>query len=247
LFRARRSCARNKGVRVLPATASAAAGATPAVADTGPLRQVLGDWLASRPLPPMHFLVEPDTLEVLADRRLYVAVRDDRPVAFLVASPVPLRQGYLIEQIVRDRSACNGTAELLIDACMRDLASHGCTYVTQGLVALSTHAQAEIDANPLWLRVLMAWARAHGNRFYHFRGLEWFRQKMQPQRWETIYALANEPRFSPLTLHAAARAFCQGSPSLALGRALSRALRQELVWLGERLTVAGRPAHPPHI
>ena len=101
----------------------------------------------------MHFLVEPDTLGgVLEDRRLYVAKRDGRVVAFLVASPVPLRNGFLIEQIARGAGCPNGTAELLIDAAMRDLAGARITYVTQGLVALSTQAGAAMADNPLWLR-----------------------------------------------------------------------------------------------
>jgi phosphatidylglycerol lysyltransferase len=185
----------------------------------------------------MHFLVEPDVLGgVLADRRLYVAMRDRgggerRAVGFLVASPVPLRNGYLIEQIVRANGCPNGTAELLIDAAMRDLAAYGATYVTQGLVALSTHARNAMNDNPLWFRALTGWARAHGNRFYNFRGLEAFRTKMTPDSWETIYAIANEPHFTPLTLNAVARAFCRGSPVLALSRAIAKAIRQEVRWV----------------
>jgi phosphatidylglycerol lysyltransferase len=129
-LRAQLNRARNKGVTVVPAPARP-------VPYRAELRRCLDEWLAARPLPPMHFLVEPDTLGgVLADRRLYVAVRDARPVAFLVASPVPLRNGFLFEQIVRGDRAPNGTAELLIDAAMRDVGGTGATYVTQGLVAL---------------------------------------------------------------------------------------------------------------
>jgi phosphatidylglycerol lysyltransferase len=233
-LRAQLNRARNKGIDVAAIESSALDGLKPA------LRDVLDDWVTSRPMPPMHFLTEPDTLDgVLADRLVYVARRDAQPVAFLVASPVPLRRGYLIEQIARGRCAPNGTAELLIDACMRDLASRDCAYVTQGLVALSPHAQAEIRRNPLWLRALMAWARAHGNRFYHFRGLEQFRQKMQPQRWETIYAIANEPHFTPATLHAVAHAFCGQSPARMLGRSMGKAARQELEWFKRRWRRAG--------
>jgi phosphatidylglycerol lysyltransferase len=200
------------------------------------LQRCLAEWLAARPLPPLHFLTEADTLGgVLEDRRLYVAMRGGgRVVAFLVASPVPLRNGFLIEQIARGAGCPNGTAELLIDAAMRDLAARGVTYVTQGLVALSTQARAAMNANPLWLRALMAWARAHGNRFYNFRGLETFRAKMEPDGWETIYAIANEPRFSPVTLNAVARAFCHGSPFRALGGAIGKAARQETRWLLDR-------------
>jgi phosphatidylglycerol lysyltransferase len=88
--------------------------------------------------------------------------------------------------------------------------------------------------HPLWLRACFAWARAHGNRFYNFRGLDAFREKMQPDRWETIYAIATEPRFSPRTLHAVAAAFARASPVVTLLRALGKALRQETRWLFPR-------------
>jgi phosphatidylglycerol lysyltransferase len=217
--------ARNKGVEIVRAIPRP-------VPYRAELQHCLAEWLGARGLPPMHFLVEPDTLGgVLADRRLFVATRGARPVAFLVASPVPLRNGYLIEQIVRGRNAPNGVAELLVDAAMRDLADGGATYVTQGLVALSTFARTAMSSNPLWFRTLSTWARAHGRRFYNFAGLEAFRAKMAPDAWETVYAIANEPHFSPTTLHAVARAFCHGSPLTAVGRALAKAVRQEAAWM----------------
>ena len=228
-LRAQLNRARNKGVTVV-------AEAVRPVPYRGGLERCLAEWLAARPLPPMHFLVEPDTLGgVLEDRRLYVAMRDARPVAFLVASPVPLRNGFLIEQIARGRAAPNGTAELLVDAAMRDLAAGGATHVTQGLVALSSFARAAMADNPLWFRALSAWARAHGRRFYNFAGLEAFREKMEPDAWETSYAIANEPSFSATTLHAVARAFCRGSPFVAVARAVGRAMKQEARWfVGKR-------------
>ena len=230
-LRAQLHRARNKGVTVIVPPVRP-------VPYRPELQRCLAEWLAARPLPPMHFLTEPDTLGgVLEDRRLYVAMRGGQRggvVAFLVASPVPLRNGFLIEQIARGAGCPNGTAELLIDAAMRDLAARGITYVTQGLVALSSQACAAMNENPLWLRALMAWARAHGNRFYNFRGLEAFRAKMEPDGWETIYAISSEPRFSPLTLNAVARAFCHGSPFLALTRAAAKAARQETRWLLRR-------------
>ena len=39
----------------------------------------------------MGFLVEPDTLSMLIDRRVFVAERGGQVIGFLVASPVPLR------------------------------------------------------------------------------------------------------------------------------------------------------------
>ena len=141
----------------------------------------------------MHFMVEPDVLSgVTDDRLLFVARREERIVAFLVASPVVARNGYLVEELVRSPRAPNGTAELLIDAAMARFAELGCTYVTMGLVALASGTVLE---NPFWLRSLMYIARAHANRFYNFRGLERFRAKMHPAYWEKIYAIRTSGDF----------------------------------------------------
>lgn len=80
--RAQVARARNKGVRVLAAAAETVRG------DAG-LRQCLEEWLGSRRMPPLHFLVGPATFAgELADRVLLVAAREGRPVGFLMASPI---------------------------------------------------------------------------------------------------------------------------------------------------------------
>jgi phosphatidylglycerol lysyltransferase len=156
---------------------------------------------------------------------LFVARREGRIVAFLVASPVAARKGYLVEELARSSRAPNGTSELLIDAAMHRFAAAGCSYVTMGLVAL---ARGTVGENPLWLRSLMVVARAHANRFYNFQGLERFRTKMQPACWEPIYAISNERHFSPRALYAVGRAFSGISPLHAIGLAVWKGAREEL-------------------
>jgi phosphatidylglycerol lysyltransferase len=181
----------------------------------------------------MHFLVETDILDRLLDRRVFVAECDGDAVAFLVASPVPARNGWLVEQIVRGRDAPNGSATLLLDAAMRALAADGAAYVTLGLSPLSRRASASAE-NPYWLRGLLGWVRAHGRRFYNFEGLERFKAKFCPDRWDPITALTNEPTPALLTLRAIADVFSgEGvSPVGFVGRALVDALGQELRTLG---------------
>ncbi len=156
-------------------------------------------------------------------------------VGFLIASPVPDRNGWLVEQIVRGNAAPNGTAELLIDAMMRHLEADGFTYVTLGLAPLSQRAPMPAGATPAWLRVTLAWARAHGTRFYNFEGLDAFKAKFKPDTWEPLYAIANSSHFSPRALYAIAAAFSDGPPVLALLRALFAAAKQELAWAWKRL------------
>lgn len=229
-LRAQLNRARNKGVTVAPVSSDEA------TRDRS-LRRVLDEWLATRGLPPMHFLVEPETLTRLFDRRVFVARRPTGDtVAFLVASPAPAREGggWLIEQFVRGSRAPNGTVELLLDAAMRVLAAEGYEYVTLGLAPLAEHG-LRIATNPFWLRVLLKLVRAHGRRFYNFEGLERFKAKFQPEQWEPVYAIVSAPRFSPRALYAIAGAFSGRSPISTIARAIWRAARTELRWLRRRI------------
>jgi phosphatidylglycerol lysyltransferase len=221
-LRAQLRRASNKGV-VVEAVSMAQAAQDPE------LRRVLNEWLSGRPLPPLHFLVEPNVLDgVLQDRVILAASQNGKCVAFLVASPMPARNGYLVELLARSFAAPNGTSELLIDAAMRRLAGDGCTYVTLGLVALAQAADEEIHCNPGWLRTMMFMARAHANRFYNFQGLEQFRVKMWPNRWETVYAISDRPRFSLQTMYALGAAFSGISPWTAVALGLRKAVAEEV-------------------
>jgi len=199
------------------------------------LRERLAEWLATRRLPTLHFLVEPETLGHLADRRVFVAERHGHAVAFLVASPVPARDGWLIEQIIRGQGAPNGTAELLIDCAMRALAAEGARYITLGLAPLSRHSSYDRLPNPLWLRAALRWVRAHGRRFYNFEGLDAFKSKFEPPCWEEITAISYGTRFPPASLYAIVEAFGGRSPLAFVARALTKAVIQEARWLREKV------------
>lgn len=219
-LRAQLSRARNKGVRVVEWNWQRA--------EHNPeLQRVLTEWLQRKPLPSLHFLIEPQTLHALQDKRIFVAERDGIPIGFLNAAPVPARNGYLTEQFVRGRSAPNGTVESMVDFAFRALADGGAEYVTMGLAPLAEAVWDPAHVNPFWLRLILAWIRAHGNRFYNFAGLEAFKTKFGPQSWEPIYAISQERHFSPWTLYAIADAFANGSLPSTLLSGAGKALRTE--------------------
>jgi phosphatidylglycerol lysyltransferase len=164
----------------------------------------------------------------------------DEVVAFLVASPVPARQGWLVEQIVRSPHAPNGTNELLVDTAFRDLAALGSRWVTLGLAPLSVRARFAPGDMPRLarprplMRFVLGWVRAHARRFYDFDGLDAWKAKLQPHGWEPIWAITSEKRVTLRTLYAIAGAFSGTSPVLFVARALARAVVQEARWLLER-------------
>lgn len=207
--------ARNKGVVVEEWPTQKAEG-------NAQLQYVLEQWLATRGLPPLHFLVEPETLGFLGDRRTFVAVRENKPVAFLNLCPIPERQGWLTEQFPRLKTAPNGTVELLMHEAVQKLAAEGSEYVTMGMVPLSKKVTA--GPQPTWFRALSWWARAHGRRFYNFEGLESFKSKFEPQWWEPLYVIVDGEAFRPHHLRAVCAAFVEGSVWAAAAKGLGRAV-----------------------
>jgi phosphatidylglycerol lysyltransferase len=227
-LRAQLNRARNKGVIITEWS-------TEKAHNNAALLDCLHQWLAAKGLPPLHFMVETDTLGRLFDRRIFVAERNGEPIGFVLLSPVKRRNGWLFEQYVYKPGAPNGTVESMIDAAMRALAGDGCDYATLGLAPLSARAQIEPFRNPFWLRILLAWMRVHARRFYNFDGLDAFKAKLKPERWEPVFAISKEPRLSPKTIYAIAAAFSENAPIRLVLGGLVRTLLTELKWLKQSI------------
>ncbi|CAN5465335.1 hypothetical protein BH10ACI3_BH10ACI3_09050 [soil metagenome] len=196
----------------------------------------LRNWLDSKGLPPLHFMVESDTLSRLHDRRIFVAEQNGDVSGFVVLSPIATRNGWLFEQFPHAPDAPNGTVELMIDTAMRTLAADGAKYVTLGLSPLSTRASVTPFDNPVWLRFLLGWLRTHGRRFYNFDGLDAFKSKLRPERWEPVFAVSNEPRVSFRTLYAITEAFSGSATTRMVIGGLKRAAATEARWIRQRIT-----------
>lgn len=177
--------ARAKGVRVRRVAPSELA---PGTALRDALERLVADWLATRHMAPMQFLVTVAPFAHADDHRYYLAVRDGRPCSFLACVPVPARGGWLLEDLIRGADAVNGTSELLVDAAMRDLASDGVTHATTGLAPLA-------GAVPGWMRAL----GRLGGALYDFDGLRRFKQRLHPPAWEPVWLCY--PDEEPAFLH----------------------------------------------
>ena len=219
-LRAQFNRARNKGVKVREMTVHEAR-------TDQRLRRCLHDWLESKGLPPLHFVIEPETLERLENRRVFVAEREGDLAAFLTLSPIPQRAGWLTEQFPHHPSAPNGTVELMMDTAIQNLADEGYQYITLGLSPLSKRANIDRFDNPAWLRFLLGWMRRHGRRFYNFDGLDHFKSKLLPEYWEPVFAISNERQFSGRSLWAIASAFSDNRPFTVFAGGILKAARTE--------------------
>jgi phosphatidylglycerol lysyltransferase len=199
------------------------------------LARCLERWLATKPMPPLGFMTDPYLLHLMDGRRLLEAEVGGTPVGYAVLSPVPARAGWLVEQIVRCDGSPNGTAESLVAAAARNTAASGSRFITLGTSPLSRRGGRPARRPPLWLRAGMGWMRAHGSRFYNFRGLEHFKAKFRPQAWEPVYAVTAETHLRPATLYAVMGAFTGRSPLLAGLQAIGAGAAVELQRLAGRM------------
>jgi len=173
-------------------------------------------------------MTDPYLLDRLESRRIWVAEREGAPIGYTVLAPVPVRSGWLVEQIVRCDGAPNGTAESLVAAATQTVAAEGSRFITLGTSPLSRRGERLSSRHPVWLRLTTGWMRAHGARFYNFRGLEHFKAKFRPQAWEPVFAVAAEDRLRPGTLYAVMGAFTGRSPLLAGMQAIANGLVIEI-------------------
>jgi phosphatidylglycerol lysyltransferase len=164
--------ARAKGVTVREVT--------PAELQVGSTREGIARlterWLSTRNMAPMDFLVRLELFTFTQDRRCFVAELGGRIIGVAGVVPVPLRQGWFIEDLVRDPGAPNGTGELLIDGVMRWAQARGSSWLTLGLAPLAG------DVSPL-LRA----ARSSGGVLYDFEGLRSYKAKLSPELWLPIF------------------------------------------------------------
>jgi phosphatidylglycerol lysyltransferase len=158
------------------------------------------EWLRSRPMEPMGFLVTLSLYEEPSMHRYYIAERGGVMLAFMSLVPIGAEKGWLVEDVVRGRHAPNGTTELLFDQAMRDAAEDGSPIVTWGLAPLA-------GAVPWPMRVIGTLGRG----LYDFRGLQAFKARLHPQAWQAVYVVYLRGETALPHLIDALRAFAGGS------------------------------------
>lgn len=191
--------ARAKGVRVDAVTAGELAAGTPL---RQALERLITEWLRAKPMPPMGFLVQVDPFQLMTERRLFVARRqqgdEQEVVGFAAVIPVYARQGWFLEDLIRSARAPNGTTELLVDAAMRDAAALGSSYFTLGLSPLAGAVSKPLE-----------WASRYSGGLYDFRGVRAFKSKFRPAEWSPIFLSHPRDQSAAVALYHSLSAFAQ--------------------------------------
>lgn len=187
--------ARAKGVDVRPIDARRVT-ADPVIRRD--IERLVTRWSAQKAMPPMTFLVDVEPFEFAEERRYWGAWRDGEMIAVAIAVPIYTRDGWFLEDLLREPSAPNGTTELLIDSILRDLAREGVPFVTMGMAPLAEAGEP------------FATIRRLGAPFYNFDGVLAFKRKFHPDGEDDLFAAWEGNRSALIPIIDSLRAFARG-------------------------------------
>ena len=144
------------------------------------------------------------------DRKRYFAARtaNGNLVGLLAASPIPARNGWYLEDVLRFPDAPYGTADILVREALQFCREEGAELATLGSVPLSRKGTDKFGNNKhFFSEKLMNTLPQNLKRFYNFQGLEKFKAKFVPTFWESEYLLTSDHLLvPPLVANAVLRA-----------------------------------------
>ena len=158
-------------------------------------------WLKTRRSVEFGWVFTLDPLRFSERKRFFVARNSSgRMIGLLAASPIPARNGWYLEDVLRHPEAPNGTSDLLIVEGMASLARTGSDMATLGtvLAAYLELGEGLKRGNHPVARKIFCTLGTHMEAFYNFSGLRRFKAKFSPSWWEPEFVL-----FPPGLTHSA--------------------------------------------
>ena len=128
------------------------------------------------------------------DVKRYFAARntDGMLVGLLAASPIPARDGWYLEDVLRSPDAPDGTSDLLVFEALHGLAAAGAQLATLGTVPLSDIGMDEITSSGYLLGRILDLIRKNLKCIYNIEGLRCFKSKFVPTWWESEYVVVSK-------------------------------------------------------
>ena len=164
------------------------------------------------------------------EKKKYFTARDanGKLVGFLAASPIPARDGWYLEDVLRSRHAPNGTTDLLVVEVLDSLKHSGAKLATLGTALMAAEGVADPDIHVSSVLSRATWFVARCcSIFYNFDGVRRFKAKFAPSWWESEYVLISQNVTAPArVLGACLHAIVPAGPSYLIARQVSRAWRR---------------------
>lgn len=144
------------------------------------------------------------------EKKKYFTARDanGKLVGFLAVSPIPARNGWYLEDVLRSKNAPNGTTDLLVVEVLDSLKRSGAKLATLGTALMATEGSADPDIHVSRVLSRAAWfVTGCFSIFYNFEGVRRFKAKFAPSWWESEYVLISQnvtapPRILSALVHA---------------------------------------------
>lgn len=140
----------------------------------------------------------------------YFSARDSggKLVGLLAASPIPAREGWYLEDVLRYAHSPKGTTDLLVYQALKKFAGEGAKLATLGTVPLASDgANSLVTSKYHFAEKILLFSSKNFNSLYNFNGLRRFKAKFVPSWWESEYILLPKgflvsPRVINTLLHA---------------------------------------------
>jgi pimeloyl-ACP methyl ester carboxylesterase len=192
-----------------------------------------------------------------AERKKFFTARDaaGNLIGFLAASPIPARDGWYLEDVLRLPSAPVGTADLLVVEALNYLKASGAKLATLGTSPLAREGQvASAVRNNELVASLIRMAAGCFAIIYNFEGLRRFKMKFAPSWWESEYVLYPTGFTAPPhIIRAFIQAIAPDGASKLVARQIGRTMQQGRSKLefwpekAKRATFAGKTDRGPLI
>ncbi|MDI1302569.1 MAG: phosphatidylglycerol lysyltransferase domain-containing protein [bacterium] len=159
------------------------------------LDSLCSGWLKTRPAgTSFGWLFALNPMGNAGYKRFYVARdKEGALVGLLAASPIPSRNGWYLEDVIRAPGSAAGVCDILVYNVLRSLQSEGFKTATLGTVLLTDDGEdftsaGDWEATQRNLKI----AKRVLSGFYNFDGLHHFKVKFVPTRWEAEYLVLPE-------------------------------------------------------
>ncbi len=160
------------------------------------IHRCLVKWQASKSPFKLYFMTDPDIALHPDHRTVWLAEQNGQLQGYLIASPIPKKKGWLLEQWVRKPTAPNGVIEQLVDHAITQLGHDGARYITMGLCPLTPSPELSLSIAE---RGQFTLGRLATSWFYKSYSLTRFKLKFGFPIHEPIYASFSHLRTLPLS------------------------------------------------
>jgi len=152
-------------------------------------------WINTREVDELGWLLELDPFKLAEYKRYFLArAANGHLEGMLACCPIPARNGWYLEDLIRRPGADRGVSELLIAEALRALGEEGAELATLATSPLAGIEPDDPNAEFKYFARLLRMIYEHLDAFYHFKTLHRFKSKFAPSFIEDDFVAIYPPR-----------------------------------------------------